>query len=150
MRRIILSLIFAATLISGAAFAQSGYWVALSGSLAGPSVHFGVENVFQNFDLRANLGSNYGFNNLNVGVTALYTLPTDVPDIDGDLYLGAGFTAYLGGAFDFSVDLLGGIEFSLSDLGLGGAGVFVEAGGALSWPLADSGLIVRGGFLYSF
>jgi hypothetical protein len=150
MRRIILSLILATTLASGAAFAQSGYWAAVSGSLAGPSLHFGVENVFQGFDLRANLGSDYSFKNFNIGATALYNLATDVPDVNGDLYLGAGFTAYVGSGFDFSVDLLGGMKFSLSDLGLGNLGLFAEAGGALSWPLASSGLIVRGGLLYGF
>jgi hypothetical protein len=135
---------------SGAALAQSGYWAAVSGSLAGPSLHFGVENAFMNFDLRANLGSNYKFDAFMLGVTAIYNLPTELEDIQGDLYLGTGFTATLGSEFDLSLDLLGGMKFSLSALGLGNLGIFGEAGGALSWPLADSGLIVRGGLYYGF
>jgi hypothetical protein len=150
MRRIVLALIFATTLASGAAFAQSGYWAAFSGSLVGPSLHFGVQNAFQGFDLRANLGSDYKFENFNIGATAIYNLATEIPDVNGDLYLGAGLTAYVGGGFDFSVDLLGGMKFSLSDLGLGNLGLFAEAGGALRWPMADSGLIVRGGLFYGF
>lgn len=150
MRKTLIALIAAVALLGSSAFAQSGYWAGVSASLAGPSVHFGVKDAIPGFDLRANLGTNYGFSNFSVGATLLLFPDFAVSDVDAAPYLGAGFTAGLGSSFDLTLDLLGGLSFALADLGFTNVGFFAEAGGALRWPLGGSGLVVRGGVNFGF
>jgi hypothetical protein len=150
MRKTLLAIFVAIAMLGSSAFAQSGYWAGLSASLAGPSVHFGVKEVIPGFDLRANIGSSYGFGNFSVGATMLLFPDFEVSEVDAAPYLGAGFTAGLGSTFDLTLDVLAGLSFAIADLGFSDVSFFAEAGGALRWPLGASGLLIRGGVNFGF
>ncbi|MDZ7801289.1 MAG: hypothetical protein U5K81_10925 [Trueperaceae bacterium] len=150
MRKLLLSLLAALVLSGGVAFAQQqGMWAGLSGGFPGASVHFGVENVVQNLDVRANLGYTYVLGTASFGVDALYGLDLDLDGAPVDVYVGGG----VGAAFDgtFSVKALGGAEYRLVDVGVPELGVFFEVGPVLSFGNSDGfGADARLGVNYHF
>jgi hypothetical protein len=149
MRKFVLALMAVTFLSAGSAFAQSGYWVGAAGSLAGPSLHFGVKDVVPNFDLRASVNSNYAFNGFGVSVATLFNIDLGV-DTGAATYLGVGFSADLTSASGATVDGFVGFDVNLGEYGLSAASFFIEVGGAFRWPLANTGLIARAGVNYRF
>lgn len=153
MRKLLLAT-FAALLIGGAAFAQdfdgTDYWAGLSAGYPGAAVHFGLEDVTQNLDLRFNLGYIYvGDGGANFGVDALYNLDIDTDGAPVDVYLGGGVGADFGGTFVLKA--LGGAEFRLAEAGAEQVGVFAEVGPAFAFGEdAGFGLDGRLGVNYHF
>lgn len=151
MRKMLLSLLAALVLSGGVAFAQQqGMWAGLSFGYPGAAVHFGVENVVESLDVRANLGYVYtGDGTVSFGVDALYDLDVDVDDAPVDIYVGGGVGATFDGTF--SIKALGGAEYRLLDVGVPELGVFFEAGPVMSFGEDDGfGLDARLGVNYHF
>lgn len=149
MRKLLISLFAVAALGTGAAFAQSGFWAGVSGGYPGAEAHFGVENVFANLDLRANVGYSYGAGALTLGADVLYGLDLDTGALPLDTYVGAGGTLVLQPNMFGTVNLFGGIEYRLSEIGLPEGGVFLEVGPTVRLPFAI-GITARLGFNYHF
>jgi hypothetical protein len=150
MRKLIISLLAVAILGSGAAFAQTGTWAGLSVGWPGAALHFGVENLATNLDVRANLGYQYT-GSFSFGVDALYNLnlQTDVPALR--TYAGGGFGFAFGAGLEAGVGLLVGGEYRLVDAGFPQGGVFFEAGPAIAiTPAFGFGFAGRLGFNYHF
>ncbi len=130
MRKLLITLTVIAALGTGGVFAQSGYWAGVSAGYPGAQVHFGVENVFANMDVRGNLGFAYLGSYLEVGANVLYPLNVDTGTIPLDVYVGGGpsFGFVFAGALVVGVEAFAGIEYRLIDLGLPEGGVFFEVG----------------------
>lgn len=132
MRKLLISLVLIAALGAGGAFAQSGYWAGVSSGWPGAQLHFGVENVVADLDVRGNLGFAYFGSYFEVGASVLYDLGLDTGVVPLDVYAGGGpsFGFVLGGAGGFvtSLEAFAGAEYRLSDLGLPEGGVFLELG----------------------
>ena len=157
MRKLLISLIAIAALGAGGAFAQSGFWAGISGGYPGAQVHFGVENVFPNLDVRGNLGFAYigapGVGTgIGLGVDVLYGLNVDTGLVPLDVYAGAGPNIAVGAAaVGFSIDAFVGAEYRLGELNLPEGGVFLELGPAIRvLPTFTAGLIGRLGFNWHF
>jgi len=151
MRKLVLSLLAVAVLGAGAAFAQSGLWAGISSGWPGAALHFGVENVFEGVDVRANVTSTYGLT-FGLGADALYGLELDVGALPLDTYVGGGLDLlFVPGAFGVSLDAFGGIEYRLGELGLPEGGIFLEVGPTiLVVPAFGFGIDARLGFNYHF
>jgi len=149
MRKLIISLLAVAVLGAGAAFAQSGTWAGVSAGWPGAALHFGLKNVVQNLDVRANLGYNYvgGF---SFGVDALYALNLDTGPEPINTYLGAGVGFAFGVGLVPSLNILVGAEYRLVEANLPQGGVFFEAGPAISVSPFVLGFSGRIGFNYHF
>ena len=146
MRKIILALL-AALVLGGAAYAQSGFFVALSAGWPGAAVHVGVEDVIvEGLDARLNVGYEYA-GNFSIGLDALYGLDVEIPDVPIDVYVGGGLGASFAG--DFVIKALVGGSYGLDDLGVEGLSVFLELGPTYNFNSginADARLGVAYGF----
>jgi len=151
MRKVILSLLAVAVLGAGSAFAQSGLWAGVSSGWPGFAVHLGVEDVFADLDVRANVNSTYGFA-FGVGADVLYDLAVDTGTLPLDTYVGGGLNLILvPGAIGVGVGAFGGVEYRLGELGLPEGGVFLEIGpDLLVVPAFVFGINARLGFNYYF
>jgi hypothetical protein len=149
MRKLLISLFAVAALGTGAAFAQSGFWAGVSGGYPGAEAHFGVENVFAGLDLRANVGYSYGASALTVGADVLYGLDLDTGALPLDTYVGGGGTLVLQPNLFGTVNVFGGVEYRLGEVGLPEGGVFLEVGPTIRLPFAI-GITARLGFNYHF
>jgi hypothetical protein len=149
MRKLLLSVLAVAVLGTGSAFAQSGFWAGISGGYPGAEVHFGVENVFQGLDLRANVGYSYGVGALTIGADVLYGLAVDTGTLPLDTYVGAGATLVLEPDLFATANLFGGIEYRLAEVGLPEGGIFLEVGPTIRLPF-ELGVTGRLGFNYHF
>ena len=126
MRKLVLSLLAVAVLGAGTAFAQSGLWAGISTGWPGAAVHFGVENVFEGIDVRANVTTTYGLT-FGLGVDGIYGLDLDVGTLPLDTYVGGGLDLFVG-TFGVGINAFGGIEYRLGELGLPEGGIFLEVG----------------------
>jgi hypothetical protein len=127
MRKIVIALL-AALVLGGAAYAQSGFFVAASAGYPGAAIHFGVEDVaVEGLDARLNVGYAYA-GDFSVGLDALYgiDLGTMEMELPIDVYVGGGVGATFDG--DFTIKALVGGSYGLSELGVEGLSVFLEAG----------------------
>jgi hypothetical protein len=151
MRKLILSLLAVAVLGAGSAFAQSGLWAGVSSGWPGFAVHLGVEDVFADLDVRANVNSTYGFA-FGIGADVLYDLAVDTGTLPLDTYVGGGLNLILvPGAIGVGVGAFGGVEYRLGELGLPEGGVFLEIGpNLLVVPAFVFGINARLGFNYYF
>ena len=151
MRKVILSLLAVAVLGAGSAFAQSGLWAGVSSGWPGFAVHIGVEDVFADLDVRANVNSTYGFA-FGVGADVLYDLAVDTGTLPLDTYVGGGLNLILvPGAIGVGVGAFGGVEYRLGELGLPEGGVFLEIGPELRvLPTIGFDVNARLGFNYYF
>jgi hypothetical protein len=150
MRKLIISLLAVAILGSGAAFAQTGTWAGVSVGWPGAALHFGVENIATNLDVRANLGYAYA-GGFAFGVDALYNinLQTDLPEFS--TYAGGGIGFAFGEGLSAGVGLLVGGEYRLVEAGIPQGGVFFEAGPTFAiTPEFLFGFGGRLGFNYHF
>ncbi len=157
MRKLLISLIAIAALGTGGVFAQSGFWAGVSGGYPGAQVHFGVENVFPNLDVRGNLGFSYfGLvgvgTGLGIGADVLYNLDVDTGMVPIDVYVGGGPNIAIGAvALGFSIDAFVGGEYRLGELNLPEGGVFLELGPAIRiMPAFTAGFVGRAGFNWHF
>lgn len=159
MRKLLLGMFTALLVTGGAAFAQdvdvvvvddSDYYAGLSAGYPGAAIHFGLENVTRNLDVRFNLGYTYiGAGGATLGVDGLYTLDVDTDGAPVDVYVGGGVGANFNGTFH--VKAVGGAEFRLVDAGAPQVGVFVEAGPAFGFGAAGGfGIDGRLGANYHF
>lgn len=157
MRKLLLSMFATLVVAGGAALAQdvivvddSGYYAGLSAGYPGAAVHFGIEDVTQDLDVRFSLGYTYaGTGGATIGVDGLYTLDVDTDDAPVDVYLGGGVGANFAGTF--YIRALGGGEFRLVDAGVPQIGVFAEVGPAFGFGAgAGFGLDGRLGVNYHF
>lgn len=147
MRKFVLALV-AALVLGGAAFAQSGFYVAGSAGYPGAALHLGVEDVgVDGLDARLNVGYAY-VGNFSVGVDALYGLDVGTMDVPIDVYVGGGVGATFGGSFSLKA-LVGG-SYSLAELGVDGLSVFVEGGPTYSFGGGGFGADARLGVAYGF
>jgi hypothetical protein len=151
MRKLILSLLAVAVLGAGSAFAQSGLWAGVSSGWPGFAVHLGVEDVFADLDVRANVNSTYGFA-FGIGADVIYDLAVDTGTLPLDTYVGGGLNLILvPGAIGVGVGAFGGVEYRLGELGLPEGGVFLEIGpNLLVVPAFVFGINARLGFNYYF
>jgi hypothetical protein len=151
MRKLVISLLAVFVLGAGSAFAQSGVWAGASVGWPGAAIHFGVENVVQDLDLRVNVGSSYNFRSFSVGADALYGLNVDVGVLPLDTYVGGGFAIGIGTATSIGAGLLAGVEYRLGEVDLPEGGVFFEVGPSLALtPAFAFGVLGRLGFNYHF
>lgn len=152
MRKFLVSLLAVAVLGGGAAFAQSGYWAGVSAGYPGAALHFGLENVSPNLDVRINAGYNYiGTGGFALGVDALYALPVDMGAAPIGVYAGGGLGLGIGSGVSVGLNLFAGGEFRLVDAGLPEGGIFLEAGPSLGFsPSFNFGVTARLGFNYHF
>lgn len=152
MRKLLISLFAVAALGTGAAFAQSGFWAGVSAGWPGAALHFGVENVAANLDVRANVGASYTFSSFSIGVDALYGLALDTGALPLDTYVGGGAAVGIGaGPVSVGAGLFGGIEYRLAEAGLPEGGVFLEVGPSFAFtPSFAFGVLARLGFNYHF
>ncbi len=152
MRKFLVSLIAVAVLGAGAAFAQSGYWAGFSVGYPGAALHFGLEDVSPNLDVRINAGYNYiGTGGFALGVDALYHLPLDMGATPIDVYAGGGLGLGIGSGVALGLNLFAGGEFSLAGSGMPEGGIFLEVGPALGFtPNFNLGVTARLGFNYHF
>jgi hypothetical protein len=148
MRKLVISLLAVFVLGAGSAFAQSGFWAGASVGWPGASIHFGVENVAQDLDLRVNVGSTYTLA-FSVGVDALYNLNIDTGVLPLDTYVGGGAAIGVGPVTTIGLGVFGGIEYRLTEVDLPEGGVFFEVGPAISFPFLV-GVVARLGFNYHF
>jgi len=126
MRNLMLGLLAALVLGSGAAFAQNGFWAGASAGYPGAALHFGVEDVgVQGLDARVNIGYAYD-GDFSVGLDGLYGLNVDTSDLPIDVYVGGGVGADFGGSF--IVKALVGGEYRLVEIDVPALGVFLEIG----------------------
>jgi len=151
MRKLILSLLAVAVLGAGSAFAQSGLWVGVSSGWPGAALHFGVENVVNGLDVRANLNATYGFA-FSVGADVLYGLDVDLGALPLDTYVGGGLSLlFVTGAVGVGLGAFGGVEYRLTELDLPQAGIFLEIGpDILVVPTFGFGINGRLGFNWRF
>jgi hypothetical protein len=150
MRKLLVSLLAVAVLGSGAALAQTGTWAGVSVGWPGAALHFGVENVATNLDIRANLGYAYA-GAFSFGVDALYglNLQNDLPALN--TYVGGGVGFAFGEGLGIELGLLVGAEYRLAEAGIPQGGVFFEAGPAFAVsPAFLFGFSGRLGFNYHF
>ncbi len=158
MRKFLLSLLAVALLGAGSAFAQgmsSQYWAGFSAGYPGATIHFGVENVIESLDIRANLGFTYFGSGLSFGADVLYGLAVDTGELPIAVYLGGGPIITLGlgagGGLGVGINALVGAEYSLADVGFEPGGVFFEVGPVLNVvPTFNAGFVGRLGFNYHF
>lgn len=151
MRKLVISLLAVAVLGAGSALAQSGLWAGVSAGWPGAALHFGVENVVQNLDVRANIGSSYNFKDFSVGADVLYGLDVDLGVVPLDAYVGGGVALGVGTGFSFGIGAFGGIEYRLGEAGLPEGGIFLEVGPAFDvTPAFRFGVLARLGFNYHF
>lgn len=150
MRKIVLSLLAVAFFGSGAALAQSGYWVGLSGGWPGAGLHFGVENAFAGLDLRGTV--NYAYSgSFGVSADVLYGLGVDTGSLPLDVYVGGGVGLGFGGTLGVIVNAFGGVEYRLSEVGFSEGGIFLELGPAIGVvPGFVFGIGGKLGFNYHF
>jgi hypothetical protein len=149
MRKLLISLLAVATLGSGAALAQ-GTWAGVSVGWPGAALHFGVENVIGQGDVRANLGYTY-IGGFSFGADALFPLQVDTGDVNLGVYAGGGVAFGFGVGFSAGINLLVGGEYRLVDAGLPEGGVFFEAGPTIAFaPGFGFGVAGRLGFNYHF
>lgn len=149
MRKIVLALL-AALVIGGAAFAQSGFYVAGSAGYPGAALHLGVEDVgVAGLDARLNVGYAY-VGDFSVGVDALYGLDISSMEMDVpiDVYVGGGVGATFGGSFSLKA-LVGG-SYSLAEVGAPNFSVFVEGGPTFAFGGGGLGGDARLGVAYGF
>jgi hypothetical protein len=149
MRKIVLALL-AALVLGGAAYAQSGFYAAASAGYPGVAVHLGVEDVaVEGLDARLNVGWAYA-NEFSVGLDALYgiDLGTMEMDLPIDVYVGGGVGATFTG--DFTLKALVGGSYGLSELGVDGLSVFLEAGPTYTFGGNGFGVDARLGVAYGF
>jgi hypothetical protein len=150
MRKLILSLLAVAVLGTGSAFAQSGLWAGISSGWPGAALHFGVENVVADLDVRANITSTYVFG-IGLGADVLYDLDVDLGTLPLDTYVGGGFDIVFLSSLHMYVGAFGGIEYRLGELGLPEGGVFLEIGPELRvLPTIGFDVNARLGFNYYF
>ena len=149
--RKLLALVAAIALMGGAASAQD-YWAGISVGTGG-SLHFGVENLAENLDARANLGFNFLFSSgFTFGADALYHFDLDTGDLPLDVYAGGGlaFGVY-DAAFGLGVNLFGGAEYRLIEADFPEGGIFFELGPLINFvPDFAPGAVGRLGFNYHF
>ena len=156
MRKTLAALLTAALLSLGSAFAQDSmmgeqFWVGISGGFPGVAVHFGLSDIIDDLDVRANVGFNYNGTGFAVGVDALYGLPIDTGATPLDVYVGGGPGFSVGTGGGLAINVFGGVEYRLSDLGLPEGGVFLEAGPAIAvTPAFAFGVAARLGFNFHF
>lgn len=152
MRKLIISLLAVAAFGTGAVFAQTGTWAGVSAGWPGASLHFGIENVATNLDVRANLGYTYiGTGGFSFGVDALYNLNLDTGVAPLNTYVGGGFGLGFGAGLSAGFGLLAGAEYRLVDAGLPEGGVFFEVGPTFAvTPGFAFGFAGRLGFNYHF
>lgn len=146
MRKLLLGLLAALVLGSGAAFAQTGFWAGLSGGYPGAAVHFGVESLgVENLDARLNLGYAYAADDgLSFGVDALYGLDLDTGEVPVDVYVGGGFGLVVSKAFALKA-LVGG-EYRFGELGVPELGAFLEVGPSFGFDMDGDDAVDSGGF----
>jgi len=151
MRKLILSLLAVAVLGAGSAFAQSGLWAGVSSGWPGFAVHLGVEDVFADLDVRANVTSTYVFA-VGIGADVIYDLAVDTGTLPLDTYVGGGLNLVLGGGtVGVGLGAFGGVEYRLGELGLPEGGVFLEIGPDVAVvPGFAFGINARLGFNYYF
>ena len=151
MRKLVLVLL-AALVMGGAAFAQSGFYAALSAGYPGAAVHLGVEDVgVEGLDARLNVGYAYIGGGFSVGLDALYAidLGTMEMEVPIDVYVGGGVGATFTG--EFSLKALVGGSYSLTELtGVDGLGVFLEAGPTYTFGGGGINADARLGVAYGF
>lgn len=150
MRKLVLVLL-AALVLGGAAYAQSGFYAALSAGYPGAAVHFGVEDIgVEGLDARLNVGYAYIGGDFAVGLDALYAIDLGTMEMDApiEVYVGGG-VGYAGG---IALKALVGGSYSLAEVtGVDGLGVFLEAGPTYTFAVdrginADARLGVSYGF----
>jgi hypothetical protein len=148
MRKLLISLLAVFVLGAGSAFAQSGFWAGASVGWPNAGIHFGVENVVQDLDLRVNVGTTYALA-FSVGVDALYNLNLDTGMLPLETYVGGGAALGVGLVTGINIGLFGGVEYRLTEVGLPEGGVFFEVGPSVSIPFVF-GVLARLGFNYHF
>jgi hypothetical protein len=148
MRKLLISLLAVSVLGAGSAFAQSGFWAGASVGFPNSGIHFGVENVVQDLDLRVNVGTTFALA-FSVGVDVLYNLALDTGMLPLDTYVGGGVNLGVGLVTGINVGLFGGVEYRLAEVGLPQGGVFFEVGPSVSIPFVF-GVLGRLGFNYHF
>lgn len=140
---------------------DDSYYAGASIGYPGVNFHFGIDNFTDNLDARATLSLNYAGSFFELGAAALYVLPIDLGDAlesssfnPLDIYLGGGPVLGFGGDFTFGLNLLGGGEYRLGNVGLPEGGVFLELGPQFDVVRAEGesafGYAVRLGFNYHF
>ena len=151
MRKFLIALIAVVTLGAGTAFAQSGYFAGFSVGYPGAAIHFGLEDVTPNLDVRVNAGYNYVGTGFALGLDALYGLAVDTGSTPIDIYVGGGLGLGIGSGFDLALNAFVGAEYRLVDLGFSAGGVFLEVGPAIRvLPAFGFGVAGRLGFNYHF
>lgn len=148
MRKLLLGLLAALVLGSGAAFAQTGFWAGLSGGYPGAAVHFGVEGLgIDALDARVSLGYAYaGAEGFAFGVDALYGLDLDTGELPVDLYVGGGVGMVAGEAF--AIKALVGGEYRFGELGIPELGAFLEVGPSYGIDMNNDDLDDDGNEIY--
>jgi len=146
MRNLLFGLLAALVLGSGAAFAQTGAWVGLSGGYPGAALHFGVEDIVTDgLDVRVNVGYAYaGADGASFGADALYGLDVDTGEVPVNMYVGGGAGLVFGKAV--AVKALVGGEYRLGDIGIEELGVFLEVGPSLGFDIDGDDATDEGGF----
>jgi hypothetical protein len=150
MRKLLISLIAIVALGTGASFAQTGTWAGVSAGFPGAALHFGVENVANNLDVRANLGYNYFPVGFAFGVDALYNLNLDTGLAPLSTYVGGGVGFGFGVGIAAGINLFVGGEYRLVEAGLPQGGVFMEVGPTVGLAPFGFGFAGRLGFNYHF
>jgi hypothetical protein len=150
MRKLLVSLIAVVALGTGAAFAQTGTWAGISAGFPGAALHFGVENVATNLDVRANLGYNYFPVGFAFGVDALYNLRLDTGVAPLSTYVGGGVGVGIGEGLGVGVNLILGGEYRLVEANFPEGGVFFEVGPTIGLAPFGFGFAGRLGFNYHF
>jgi hypothetical protein len=148
MRKLVISLLAVFVLGAGSAFAQSGFWAGASVGWPRAGIHFGVENVVQNLDLRVSVGTAYVLA-FSVGVDALYNLNLDTGVLPLETYVGGGIGLGVGAVTGVNIGLFGGVEYRLAEVGLPEGGIFFEVGPSVTIPFVV-GVLARLGFNYHF
>lgn len=156
MRRLYATLLAVFVLCWGAALAQvttvdidsdvdvgSQYWGGISlGVPFGVNFHIGAEDMLaEGVDMRANVSA--GFSGVfGVGGDILFDLPVDTADTPIDIYAGGGLAVKFGdldndpvtdNATGFSLGLMAGLEYRLTNAGLPEGGIFAEVGPAINF-----------------
>ena len=103
MRKFLVALIAVTALGAGTAFAQSGYWAGFSVGYPGAALHFGIEDISPNLDVRVNAGYNYIGSGFALGADVLYGLNVDMGTAPIDVYVGGGLGLGIGTGVMFAI-----------------------------------------------
>ena len=129
------------------------YYAGASFGYPGFNLHFGIDNLADSLDARATLAFNYAGSGFEIQAAGLYVLPIEFQNTLAplDIYIGGGPVIGLGGGFTLGLNVLGGGEYRLGEVGLPEGGVFLELGPQIDFVGSSNfGYTARTGFNYHF